>query len=77
MYFFYFPAPCKYSPCEHGGTCTPDVFGNTYICTCPEGFFGHVCQCMYGCVALFSVALFYVVDVMYLGELMQTNNLQR
>ncbi|XP_071841566.1 uncharacterized protein [Apostichopus japonicus] len=34
--------PCIGSPCLNGGTCT--VFGNTFQCTCVEGFSGNVCQ---------------------------------
>ena len=33
---------CASDPCQNGGTCTDGI--NGYLCTCPAGFEGVICQ---------------------------------
>lgn len=32
------------NPCENGGTCTDVPALDTFVCTCPNGFTGEICQ---------------------------------
>ena len=34
--------PCASNPCRNGGTCIPE--GNIFVCECPEGRRGIVCE---------------------------------
>ena len=38
------PDKCVGNPCKNGGTCIPDIPGNSFTCNCRPGYTGNKCQ---------------------------------
>lgn len=41
--------PCNPNPCKHSGNCTVGK-ANVTTCTCPEGYYGKICENKNGCL---------------------------
>ena len=61
----YITDACWSNPCEHGGTCTVDEFGNP-DCECVDGFSGTYCSIIYGGTLYCSVENIGVMLILFI-----------